>query len=404
MRSVILSLFVAATASTVPVSAQCLVPDGLSAPCFTAVNANLPAFPSYVMPGRAVCYSSCSPAGTPDIRWILGNPVQVDCGEYRADMRVIESATGVPQLFGTLTLDYSRTFEERSPLGQRYQVWRFLAKVDMAHFPSFPSNPCIVPHSLNFNPRVFYYGYVDYARSCVTGNWEVAAVLIHHYDHYIHDPAISSQPGPFHPTRAYALVAPHTPANPFVPNFNQAQQGQSTRASMRQTGDPFVPCWAEERSEARIEVLNDICPVPFGVQTQVTERAFKIESACGSRAESVDFSAAGLPWMHLATTSIGHWSTDFGYPGPEVVWLDEGMLLHFSPLDPMGQTLDVVYGASTAKGFQVVTISPQVFPTFPGENMTDLASNYSQGVSPGPVPPLVGHVMPTRHLMYLTFH
>jgi hypothetical protein len=85
------------------------------------------------------------------------------------------------------------------------------------------------------------------------------------------------------------------------------------------------------------------------------------------------------------------------YPGPEVLWVNEGFFRHFDGCS--GQTsIDVDYGVMTDRGFQVI---PDNFRPWQTPRMLDLASNYSktQGINP----PFVGKVLPTKHLIYVNF-
>ncbi|MBI1382170.1 MAG: hypothetical protein GC161_13925 [Planctomycetaceae bacterium] len=383
--------------------AQCLVPDGLNGPCCAPASAVLPAFPAYQMPGLGICFQQCAPAATPCVLLDFGAPNLGPCGQYKADLKVIDCAFGNTQVFGSVLLDYTRTWQETSP-GGPIQVWRFAAKVDMSRNTSIAANPCLVPSSLNTFPTVFYYGYVDYAYDCTANTWEMAAALVHQCDWFIHgSPIVSSTPGAHHPARSYALVGPNTPGNPFVPALSVAPFGGLVGDGTR-TVDPSTPlCSTRESIQGGISPLAQACAcAPSAQPPQLTARRLNTQGGCGTTVTSLDLTTSGLPWLHLMTTSIGTWSTPANYPGPERLWLDEGPVLYTegcpSTAGVISTFADVMYGATTRGGYPA-------FPVLgvpPVDTMTDLASNYSWDLST-PLPlPMFGNVMPTRHLVSLS--
>ena len=95
--------------------------------------------------------------------------------------------------------------------GQVLQVWRFVVKADLSL--GGTGGGCSRPSCLPSHPTAFYYGYLDYAFDCATGQFDTVLVLFHNCDEFIHNPVFSSVPGVFNPGRTYAIVAPDTPAN-----------------------------------------------------------------------------------------------------------------------------------------------------------------------------------------------
>jgi hypothetical protein len=407
-----LSLAGAATAQISP----CFQFDNLNGACCAPTVSNLPSFPGYQSPGKAICWTNCNVSGQVKTRTILTPPVQTDCSGFQANIEVNDFFSGTVYLFGQVTLDYTRTWEEQPPIAgaSPIQVWRFAAKADLkTSSPTLPGS-CPVPMALGMYPTAFYYGYVDYAFDCTTGQWDTAVVLFHAGDLFINKPGISSTPAPaggLDPNRCYAVVAPDTAANPFVPSNNLFPGGPLIGEGMRLKNNPgTVLCNTEEfLSSGFLNPFFQLCLCTIGlVPPQMSVNIFNGQGTCPdasgvpSNFQSLNLWSA-FPWFHLVTTSIGHWTTMNSYPGNEVAWVDEGAFLYhdscgFGP-GLNGDSYDIMYGGSTSKGY---TVSPNpIFPT--SQNFKDLASNFSHGVGiPFPSPLiLVGHVMPTRHLIYV---
>ena len=100
-------------------------------------------------------------------------PAPTSCGEFIAQLTV-DDTSGIPLLSGTLILDYTRTWTEVDPSGASRRVWRFAVKADLSPTPGLPASACVVPDCippLGPHPTAFYYGYVDYALNCQTGQF-----------------------------------------------------------------------------------------------------------------------------------------------------------------------------------------------------------------------------------------
>jgi hypothetical protein len=390
--------------------------DNLNGPCCSPTVSNLPSFPAYQSPGQAICWTNCNLSGQVKTKTILTPPVQTDCTGYQANIEVNDLNNGTVYLFGQLTLDYTRTWEEQPPIAGAapIQVWRFTAKGDLkTSSPSLPGT-CPVPKSLGLYPAAFYYGYVDYAFDCTTGNWDTAIVMYHACDLFINKPGISATPAPaggLDPNKAYAFVAPDTAANPFVPSNNLFPGGPLLGEGMRlKTVPGTILCNTED--PITFGFLNPIfqlclCPIALFPQQQSVGVLNGQGSCPDPTGAPGSFQSLNLwpafPWFHLVTTSIGNWTTMNSYPGNEVAWVDEGAFLYHDPCGfgggLNGDSYNVMYGGSTSKGY---TVSPN--PVFPvSQNFKDLASNFSIGVGmPFPSPlVLVGKVMPTNYLIYV---
>ncbi len=225
----------------------CIGPDGLEGSCWEPTTAILPDFPSLDLPGLGVCWLGCELEDQGDLQLVVDTPLETRCGQYRAALTATPSGAASPVLQGMLYLDYTRTWLELAPQG-RYQVWRFVAKVDLAGDPfGGPGGPpgCPVPSCIGSLPTAFFYGYVDFALDCNSGEWESAVVLFHNADAWIHGQNSSSTPGfGLHPERTFALVAPHTPENPFDPTqIISHPNGEALAGSVRNVGHPMDPGW-----------------------------------------------------------------------------------------------------------------------------------------------------------------
>ncbi len=332
----------------------------------------------------------------------IGQPIQNACGQYLASFTQLDCAFN-PVLGGVIEMNYTRTWEEITSTNQRLQVWRFAIKSDVFPVLANPPDPCMVPPCLFAHPTAFYYGYMDYALNCLTGQWECAIVMFHNCDEFIHDPLISALPGVFHPDRSYAIVAPDVPANPFVAANLTPPVGAIVSEAVRNTVPPGVTCIAEDPIQGNVQFLGDGCGCQFALNPkQLNARRFLATGTCVAAGFGpTSFSTLNLwpvyPWFHMMTTSIGTWTGAGAYPGIEKAWVDEGAILYHESCDTTSYG-EVYYGGSTADGYTVVPTDP-VFPTT--QNFTDIASNVSFPLPGVPAGPLVGVIMPTRNLIYV---
>jgi hypothetical protein len=404
-----LALLALVTLAAPSARAQCFAPDNLSGgPCCTPTVPVLPSFPSTLMPALGVCWQGCTVASqnTLQVIWTTLVPAAT-CGQFTTTLSVIDTGSGTTILTGTVNLDYTRTWDEIDNTGLTHQVWRFTAKADLS-VPAgstaliCPKPNCISP--IGPHPTAFYYGYMDYAGCSAAGPFDNALVLFHNCDRFIHQPGLSSRPGSFHPGSSFAIVAPHSPAQPFVP-LNQIASGnpvlgEATR-TLRVPGVVPTLCIFEDKIQQASMALQGagcICTMLANPKQQ-TLRAFSGVTGCvnstGQPGQwvSLNVNFPTLPWFHLVSTSIGTWTNPNAYPGPESAWADEGLFVHREACN--GQWLEMKYGASTLGGWGAFTAAGPV------KAFTDLADNYT-APSVGPFPmPLIGNVMPTDHLIYV---
>jgi len=391
----VLALF--AVASTLP--AQCFGPDNLNGPCCTPTPALLPPFPGVSMPALGVCWQGCVVGTQNPLTVSWPTPVQPNCGQFQTPLTVIDTGSGLPILTGTLILDYTRTWDEVDPTGVGHQVWRFTAKADLSSSGTAticPKPPCLAP--IGPHPTAFFYGYVDYAGCNAAGPWETTLVLYHAADRFIHQPGLSDKPGAFHPAGSFAIVAPHSAAQPFVPGNMIAPLNPIMGEAVRRTG---VTCFTEDKvQQAQFTLIGAGClNTMAGNPKQQTLRQFNGTTGCtggGALGQwvSLNVNFPVFPWFHMVATSIGTWTSPLVYPGTEQAWVEEGFFVHREPCT--GFWVDMKYGASTYGGWGAFTAA-----VGPVKGFTDLADNYSAPVG-GPYPtPLLGSVRPTDRLIYV---
>jgi len=391
-------------------TAQCFGPDNLTGPCCTQVPANLPPFPQASMSGLGICWNNCVPAAQTNLRVTWTTPFALTCAQFTSLVTVTDSMTGTPLLGGPMVMDYTRTWTEVNLLtGNLTQVWRFAVKADLSSLvPAGPVPPCPVPPCLTpIGPHqsAFYYGYADYAQDCVAGaNYQQVIVLYHAGDWLIHTPIYSGTPGAFHGATSYAIVAPHTPVNPFIPANLPAPAGPLLAEAVRDVPPPGALCWTEEPV-----VAGDLLPFVQGCMAppslagnQVTLSLYNGIGSCPDIfGRPSSFSALALlfptlPWPYLVTTSIGQWTSAVSYPGEELVWVDEGLFQYYDSCISTDY-FEVFYGGSTDEGWPVVPSWPPMLAT---QKFKDLAGNWAARRQGPKQMPLMGLVMPTTHLIY----
>src|SRR5262249_24093134 len=148
---------------------------------------------------------------------------------------------------------YTRTWTEVDPNGNLMQVWRFTVKADLSIPPNglpvnCPTPPCLAP--IGPDPTAFFYGYMDYAACGTAAGFQNVLVLEHMPDRFVHAPGFSSMPGVFHPGGSYAIIAPDSPAQPFIPGNAIASGGPILLEATRDVNVPGIPpnvCLAEDR-------------------------------------------------------------------------------------------------------------------------------------------------------------
>jgi hypothetical protein len=401
------SLLLAGLAGSSATAQGCPTPDGLFGPCCAPAFANLPNFPPSTLPGLGICWNQCAPTQQPVVKVTLGAPAQFSCGAYSTQFSATNAA-GAPVLSGLLRMDYTRTWQEIAPIapGGNYQVWRFVVKGDLTNTAAAAA-ACPTPNCITAaNPTAFFYGYADYAFDCLTGQWQNSLVLYHGCDRFSHSP-VSSAPGVFHPGTSYAIVAPVTAANPFVPAANPFGSGALVAEAVRDVSPiaGALQCRTEERiSGGLYQQLGFACACPLSLANpQHSANLFQGAGSCpdalGLPSSFSAVNVPGQPWVFEIKTSIGQWMNPFGpFPGDEMAWVDEGLFQYHNSCAPAPSpdSLNTFFGASTRRGYPVLPIDPTPIT----DKMIDMASNFHLPTGTAPVLPATNLVLPTRFLIY----
>jgi hypothetical protein len=383
----------------------CTGPDGLgpAGACCQLVAPNLPNFNQISIPGLGVCYANCGVSAQNQLKIVVSPPGLIQCQEYVSLLQVFDGTSGNLMMSGKLHLAYTRTWDEISTGGQPYQVWRFAAKADLSSVPGAPP-VCPLPRCLPpfaTQPTAFFYGYLDYAAICGTIINEHALVLMHQCDFFIHKPGFSSRPGIFHPNESYAIVAPHSTVQPFIPSSNPVSQGPLFLGGTREVVNlPGGACISTNPLQsAQLANLGGACLcIPSAFPKQHRFRSFQGSLQCPNSAgtpstfQAITVSFPTLPWFNMITTNIGRWANGAVYPGQEHAWVDEGLFLQDEGCS--SQWVSIQYGGSTRNGWSVV--HPVLI-----NSQTDLADNYTAPLT-GPYPfPIFGNILTTDRVLFV---
>ncbi len=384
-------------------AAQC-GPDGINGSCCTPVVPTLPTFPAVSLPGSNICWTGCAVANQVNTTVSWSAPAALSCTEFLATLSVVDTSSTLPIMSGPMILDYTRTWQEMDPFGSLHQVWRFVAKADLTVVPvgvvwNCEAPSCIFP--LGPQPHAFYYGYVDYSHPCVAAAPFDNAIVLHHAcDFFIHRPGLSSAPGVYHPNRSYAIVAPHSATQPFLPGNALAPQGPAFFEATRDFGSLVPPlCFDEDPLQnGQSSLFAGFCltsltnnPKQHSLRSLLGNGVCVNSSGMNGGFQSVGLNFPTVPWFHLVTTSMGTWTNGNVYPGKEQAWVDEGVFIHRNVCT--GDWVNVNYGGTTKNGWTIV--HPVLINTF-----TDLADNYNARLT-GPFPtPIVGNMNLSTKLIY----
>jgi hypothetical protein len=408
-----LAVGVLGLAATAPAAAQgCGFPDNFTGSCWSLTTPFAPQGigEDFTLEGSGICWKECVLDQKVPVKFALDVLAPDLCGTS-ATIDVIDTNTGLSVLAGGGYMEYTRTWEELSPSGESYQVYRFLLRMDLET--QNQSTSCPVPACAHpgFFPQSYFYGYVDYAIRCSTGQIEHSLVLFHNIDGFIHPPIWSGLPGAFHKELAYAIVGPDTSAQPFLP-LNMIHPGgvmdsEAVRTIRTPSGSQL--CVMEERiAQSDVSQLFTGCACPLGTTPpSITASSWPGVGGCTSAVGPTAFAALNfwplLPWYELNSTSIGTWTSPTTYPGREHVWTNEGLFGYidgcYAQAGSHPTYYDVMYGATTDGGFDIV---PGI-NVFQSQTLIDMGSNYSTPSNAMPIPlPFVGWAMPGRHLIYGT--
>lgn len=402
--AVFAGLVALALAGSAQAQVICTGPDNLAGPCCSLLAPNLPAFNAVGMPGMGLCWAQCTVNQQNPIKVSWMAPVMIQCSEFVTLLTVTDVASGLPIMSGKMHLAYTRTWQEIDPSGQPHQVWRFAAKADLTTalvgiIPPCPAPKCLPPFATM--PTAFFYGYVDYVSLCGTTLSENAIVLYHACDFFIHNPALSDRPGSFHPKESYAIVAPVSSAQPFIPVNTPSPSGPMIGEASRDFLNlPGFPCKAADPiTSGQIGLLGGACLcIPANAPKHNQFRTFQGFTGCpdptgvGGNFQALSIGFPGtLPWFNLTTSNIGTWANGNLYPGKESAWVDEGLFVQNQGCS--GATVSIDYGGTTRFGW---TIVHPVLLT----GMVDLADNYTAPLLGPYTFPVLGSIYNTDRVIY----
>jgi hypothetical protein len=360
--------FAAVLALAVPASAQCM-PDNLTGPCCQPTNVNLPQFPPIQDQVRYICFDSCNTRLDRPLCLSLGQPRPAPqngalvCGVYLIPVTVRTcGAAGQVLWSGTMRAHYSRNWIETDPAGTALGVWRLLLNGDL--IPSATvinagaNNPCILPPCFRQYQKVYFTGYVDYAFDCANGRWTSAGALDHEKD-CIHHAPFSARPAPlagFHPTISYDFVWPSAgfvvdPAN-IPPSAGQVQPLQEAFRKNNWPTSPQICLFEEPVGGGGISPIAQMCACnTAGVNGQYIQTNVDVVGQCGSQV--VPASNAPLPFFQKR---IGSWTMPAPFPGPEVLLIDLGFLVHRDGCNPAAPpTQQFFEGVETLRGYPAMS-------------------------------------------------
>lgn len=391
-RTMFLAMFLM-TVVAAPAWAQC-GPDGLDlGPCCQTAPLTLPQFPPVTQDIRFICFSGCQPRIDGRICVDIGPPIPVMigaapiCGVYTMRF-TIRTCAAAPRVLwtGTIRAHYARNWmEQTSPAPPpNTEVWRFLLNGDLV--PSsflvqqFGNNNCVVPRCFFSFQRVHFWGYIDYARDCQTGQFAAAWALKHGCDNYEHGPG-SLRPGVFHPDDSYVFLGPSAGFVTFPAIVPPPSVGPIIQEDVRRNGWETAPaiCRFEERVEGGVfQTIREFCPCALPGQIgppQYIESLVEGGAVCGS--SFVTDTAAPPP---ITQQRIGSWTIGTAFPGSEFLLLDEGFLRY---TDGCTGTTSPQYfkGVETIGGFPAFTFAGAPL----GRQFEDYGSANRSPASPTPV-------------------
>jgi hypothetical protein len=333
---VVLSLLSAAS------SAQNCFPDGLQlGACATPATVRLPDFPGVSDRVRYVCFESCDPQIDQDLCYTLGAPRvahlrnQPPIESIYLIRLTIETCSAHPRTvwMSNLRAQYCRNWLTAvgNPAGPvDTEVWRFLVNGNLA--PStflstrFANNARVLPPCTSQYPKPHFWGYVDYARNCATGQWQVSWAIQHDCDYWEHSSA-SVRPGSFHPNDSYTFVAP---SGGFVVNSTTLAPAVGAigadQDALRKNGWSSLPNVAlgeETMVNGQVNFGVSSCPcTPAAGTFQFQQCTLIGTGSCNTRFQTI----LGAP-VPFTQKRIGQWNRPAGsYPGQDSVLLTQGVM------------------------------------------------------------------------------
>ena len=337
--------------------AQCIIPDNLDGgPCCDVTKVHLPVFPKFQQEMLDITWHSCQAEQTRTrvVSWDSPNPFGNPCGGFRSRVSIMDPAGLV--WYGKLNLTYARTWAEQKVNGELMQVWRFLVNGDMLPGDAAGAIP---PCAGAVSKGVRFTGYVDWARTCQTQEWENAWMLTHSCDGLDH---IAGFPraGAFHPDESYTFVGP---ASGFsISTALTLGSGGGLFESMRRIHREYIPgtftfprCVYEERATSQITTGDRFCGCsPGGTMAQYEISQAHVQGGCGSQASTT--SSEMLPGSGIISMSIGTWTDPNIYPGVEGLLWNVAEYTYADACTAKTQ-VEIFYGVATLGGFDARSIT-----------------------------------------------
>ncbi|MBI1853325.1 MAG: hypothetical protein HYR85_23550 [Planctomycetes bacterium] len=353
-------------------SAQNCMPDGLQGgTCCQPATITLPVFPAVTDRAHFVCFETCDVRAEGDVCIQLGAPRVAHLHNqppipsiYLIRLTIQTCSLNPRDVWNTnLRAQYSRNWlaAVETPGGPPdTEVWRFLVNGNLA--PSafltqhFGRNRCVVPPCVSQFPKPHFWGYIDYARNCATGEWQASMALQHDCDAYEHNGS-SDRPGTFHRDDSYAFVAPaagFTANSATIPAAaGHVFQDQDAIRKNLWASLPNITAHEEPLVSGNWVQGASTCPCSAGVGTRQDVQMTVIGAGeCNTQFQTIG--GAPVPFVQKR---IGQWSTGPGrYPGNQSLLMVEGVLQVIDGCTS-GGTVEYVKGVATVGGYQAFRLS-----------------------------------------------
>lgn len=381
--------------------------DGFAgAPCCTAVQPNIPNFPSVTSTGKAACLLHCGVEAQYPLQVVLGAPNFAVCDIALINASITPAGPGAPGWSGVLLAKYSRTFNLVDATGLNKQVWRFIVNGDLQWDPTTGGPPCPVPACVtSANPTAHWWGSIDYEceNLIVTPGtapvpvWKIRMDLNHAPGCVQHSPFTTTPlSGPAaHDDRSYHMVAPANfvfapVAEPVGPTYAEAVRSSGIDPAL----GAYV-CYGEAPLDPMSPGFNTVfsdclcAPSPIAGGIWKHQNLSGFEMCAGAVNPYNNLSLPGTPFpTGFVTLTLGFW-TGGQFPGGQNLCVHVGVM-NYQSMCPNNFPVHIVTGVSTSgvpgTVFQPNPVGPNFYGTF-----TDLANH--KGFLPnaaGQYPPIFG--------------
>lgn len=327
-----------------PAFGQCPMPDGFDGnnDCIGVFpTVTLPEFPPMEVESTLICWKDCSvETQVPVIaRWGRLRPatkgrIPALCSVYLSRLDLVDPASGDVAWTGAVSTFYARTWVENDGDGRQYQVWRFLTNGNMRALAAAGAAPCPVPAcAASFGGRVHFFGHLDVAEECASGQRFLAFSFDHDCDEY-HHRAGYARAGTFHPDRSFTFVGPSAGfvpdpvmPNPSIglPSFGSYRNSDlvSKVTATPPRGD--ICLFEEGLFQGLNQATGDefcTCAGPGGGPAQYSKYWFGGGTASRDLVTAIEFPT---PDAYKISKSIGSWTLPGTFPGVEQLRIDHAL-------------------------------------------------------------------------------